>query len=91
MEDTAISKAARLGKITHLLYRNPRGLTTQEMARHTPVSPVTIRVEDTVSGRHFPHARGGGSEEGQAGAWRSQFSPRAWGWTDGGALDPRAG
>ncbi|MBN1921511.1 MAG: transcriptional regulator [Anaerolineae bacterium] len=43
MEDTAISKAARLGKITHLLYRNPRGLTTQEMARHCGVTTRTVQ------------------------------------------------
>jgi hypothetical protein len=35
VKDTAMSKAARLQEIVHMLYRNPHGLTTQELARHS--------------------------------------------------------
>jgi predicted DNA-binding transcriptional regulator YafY len=38
-----MSKAARLQRIVHLLYRNPRGLTTQELARLCAVSDRTIQ------------------------------------------------
>jgi len=43
MEDMTMSKAARLQKIVHLLYRNPHGLTTQEMSRHCQVTTRTIQ------------------------------------------------
>lgn len=43
MKDTVISKGARLQQITHLLYRHPRGLTTQEMALHCGVTARTIQ------------------------------------------------
>jgi proteasome accessory factor B len=42
-QETTMSKAARLQKIVHLLYRNPRGLTTAELARHCAVSDRTIQ------------------------------------------------
>lgn len=38
-----MSKSARLQKIVHLLYRNPRGLSTEELARHCTVSDRTIQ------------------------------------------------
>jgi len=38
-----MSKAARLQKIVHLLYRNPRGLTTREIARHCRVTMRTAQ------------------------------------------------
>lgn len=43
MEDQSMSKAARLQRIVHLLYRNPRGLTTLELSRHCGVSVRTIQ------------------------------------------------
>jgi predicted DNA-binding transcriptional regulator YafY len=43
MEDMTMSKAARLQKMVHLLYRNPRGLTTEELARHCGVTSRTIQ------------------------------------------------
>jgi predicted DNA-binding transcriptional regulator YafY len=43
MEDQALSKAARLQKIVHLLYRNPNGLTTAELSRHCGVTVRTIQ------------------------------------------------
>jgi len=43
MEDVHMSKAARLHKISHLLYRNPHGLNTAELARHCGVTPRTIQ------------------------------------------------
>lgn len=43
MKETTHSKAARLQQIVHLLYRNPRGLTTQELAKHCNVSERTIQ------------------------------------------------
>jgi len=43
MEDTTTNKAARLQKIVHLLYRNPAGLSTQELARHCAVTMRTIQ------------------------------------------------
>jgi predicted DNA-binding transcriptional regulator YafY len=42
-EDTTMSKAARLQKIVHLLYRNPHGLTTQELATFCGVTARTIQ------------------------------------------------
>ena len=42
-KDITMSKAARLQKIVHLLYRNPRGLTTKEIAKHCGVTPRTIQ------------------------------------------------
>jgi len=42
-EDRTMSKAARLQKIVHLLYRNPRGLTTQELATFCGVTTRTIQ------------------------------------------------
>jgi predicted DNA-binding transcriptional regulator YafY len=44
-QETTMSKAARLQKIVHLLYRNPRSLTTAEMARHCAVSDRTVQRE----------------------------------------------
>jgi len=38
-----MSKAARLQKMVHLLYRNPRGLTTQELARLCQVTVRTVQ------------------------------------------------
>jgi len=43
MEDTAMSKEARLQKIVHLLYRNPLGLSTEELARHCRVTARTVQ------------------------------------------------
>lgn len=43
MSESEMSKAARLQKMVHLLYRNPRGLTTQELSRHCGVSVRTIQ------------------------------------------------
>jgi predicted DNA-binding transcriptional regulator YafY len=43
MSDTIMSKAARLQQMVHLLYRNPHGLTTQELSRHCGVSDRTIQ------------------------------------------------
>ncbi|MBL7183010.1 MAG: WYL domain-containing protein [Anaerolineae bacterium] len=42
-KDITMSKAARLQKIVHLLYRNPWGLTTKEIAKHCGVTPRTIQ------------------------------------------------
>jgi predicted DNA-binding transcriptional regulator YafY len=42
-EDRTVSKAARLQKIVHLLYRNPHGLTTQELAIFCGVTVRTIQ------------------------------------------------
>lgn len=42
-EDRIMSKAARLQKIVHLLYRNPHGLTTQELATFCGVTARTIQ------------------------------------------------
>jgi predicted DNA-binding transcriptional regulator YafY len=41
--DSSIGRAARLTKITHLLYRNPRGLTAREMAGLCQVTPRTVQ------------------------------------------------
>ncbi len=41
--ERSIGRAARLTKITHLLYRNPRGLTSRELARLCQVTPRTIQ------------------------------------------------
>jgi len=41
--DTTSSKPARLQRIVHLLYRNPRGLTTRELSRHCAVTDRTIQ------------------------------------------------
>jgi predicted DNA-binding transcriptional regulator YafY len=43
VKDTIATKSARLQQIVHLLYRNPQGLTTQELARHCDVSDRTIQ------------------------------------------------
>ena len=43
MTEVAMSKAARLQKVVHLLYRNPHGLTTRELARHCRVTDRTIQ------------------------------------------------
>jgi len=43
MEDAVATKAARLQKMVHLLYRNPAGLTTLELARHSAVTVRTIQ------------------------------------------------
>jgi len=43
MADATASKAARLQQMVHLLYRNPRGLTTLELARHCSVSERTVQ------------------------------------------------
>lgn len=42
-DERAMVKAARLQHIVHLLYRNPRGLTTGELARHCNVTIRTIQ------------------------------------------------
>jgi predicted DNA-binding transcriptional regulator YafY len=42
-DPTAMSKAVRLQKIVHLLYRNPQGLTTRELARHCDITIRTIQ------------------------------------------------
>ena len=39
----SLKKAERLSKLTQLLYRHPRGLTTQEMARLCAVTQRTIQ------------------------------------------------
>jgi predicted DNA-binding transcriptional regulator YafY len=39
----SIGRAARLTKITHLLYRNPQGLTARELARLCRITPRTIQ------------------------------------------------
>jgi predicted DNA-binding transcriptional regulator YafY len=38
-----MTKAARLQQVVHLLYRDPRGLTTREVARHCRVTERTIQ------------------------------------------------
>jgi predicted DNA-binding transcriptional regulator YafY len=43
MSEEALEKSARLMKISHLLYRNPHGLTALEMAGFCRVSPRTIQ------------------------------------------------
>jgi predicted DNA-binding transcriptional regulator YafY len=43
VKDGIMSKSARLQKIVHLLYRNPYGVTTQELAKHCEVSERTIQ------------------------------------------------
>ena len=43
MHDQDMSKAARLQKIVHLLYRNPRGLTTHELSKHCQVTVRTVQ------------------------------------------------
>lgn len=66
VEDKAVaSRAARLQKIVHLLYRNPQGMTTKRIAEHCEVTPRTIQRDlkdleaagipvwgDEVTGRH---------------------------------------
>ena len=65
MQDQDMSKAARLQKIVHLLYRNPRGLTTQELSKHCQVTVRTVQRDlidleaagiplwaDELEGRH---------------------------------------
>ena len=54
MEDTTMSKAARLQKIVHLLYRNPNGMTTKRIAEHCGVTPRIIqrRVGDGIAIAH---------------------------------------
>lgn len=42
-QQVTLKKASRLQKLTHLLYRNPRGLTTQELSRHCGVTMRTIQ------------------------------------------------
>jgi predicted DNA-binding transcriptional regulator YafY len=42
-EDRIVSKTARLQQIVHLLYRNPHGLTTQELATFCGVTARTIQ------------------------------------------------
>lgn len=44
-EATALDKAARLEKIQHLLFRNRRGLTAQELARICNVTARTIQKD----------------------------------------------
>jgi predicted DNA-binding transcriptional regulator YafY len=41
--DASHSKAQRLSRITHLLYRNPHGLTAQELARLCSVTQRTVQ------------------------------------------------
>jgi predicted DNA-binding transcriptional regulator YafY len=43
MKEKIASKAARLQLLVHLLYRNPHGLTTAELARHCEVTDRTIQ------------------------------------------------
>jgi len=43
VERASLKKAERLSKLTHLLYRHPRGLTVREMARLCGVSKRTIQ------------------------------------------------
>jgi len=43
MEDGALSKAGRLQKMVHLLYRNPQGLSSQELAQHCGVTTRTVQ------------------------------------------------
>ena len=43
MEEPHASKAARLQKIVHLLYRNPAGLPTLKLARHCGVTIRTVQ------------------------------------------------
>ena len=65
MHDQEMSKAARLQKIVHLLYRNPRGLTTHELSKHCQVTVRTVQRDlhdleaagiplwvDDLEGRH---------------------------------------
>lgn len=42
-ERESLKKAERLSKLTHLLYRHPRGMTVREMARFCGVSRRTIQ------------------------------------------------
>lgn len=42
-EDQAIKRAQRLSRISYLLYRNPQGLTVQELSELCGVSPRTIQ------------------------------------------------
>lgn len=42
-DDKALTKAQRLSRISYLLYRNPQGLTVQELAALCDVSPRTIQ------------------------------------------------
>ena len=43
MDGQSMVKAARLQKITHLLYRNPHGLNTSELAKHCRITTRTIQ------------------------------------------------
>lgn len=64
MSDTTASKSARLQKMVHLMYRNPRGLTTRELAAQCGVNKRTVQrdlndldatgipVWDDEEGRH---------------------------------------
>lgn len=65
MSEMHMSKAARLQKLVHLLYRNPHGLTSREIARHCSVTVRTVQRDvndlsdagipvwaDEASGRH---------------------------------------
>lgn len=44
-ELVALNKAERLGKIQMLLFRNPRGLSARDMARHCNVTPRQIQKD----------------------------------------------
>ena len=43
MDGQIMVKAARLHKIAHLLYRNPRGLSTSELSKHCDITIRTIQ------------------------------------------------
>lgn len=43
MAEHVASKAARLQQVVHLLYRNPAGMATQDLARHCAVTIRTIQ------------------------------------------------
>ena len=48
----SLKKAERLSRLTHLLHRHPRGLTTGELARSSGVSRRTIQreIDNRLSG-----------------------------------------
>ncbi len=59
VEDRALAKAVRLTRIQHLLYRNPKGLTTRELARLCGVCVRTIQrdLRDLESDLKIPLAQ----------------------------------
>jgi len=73
MEDTMMSKYARLQKIVHLLYRNPRGLTTEKLAEHCGVTPRTIQRDlNDLEAAGIPVW---GEEDGRHGITKGYYLP----------------